>query len=54
MTMAAATTFMCAGSLVCVNDLYSVTPKDGSTFGTFARNIPQTAAIETTGVRQDV
>lgn len=34
-----------AGSLVSVNHLYNVAPKDGSVFGTFARNIPQMAAI---------
>jgi hypothetical protein len=45
---------MRAGSLVSANNLYNVAPKDGSTFGAFARNIPQTPAIETTGVRQNV
>lgn len=34
-----------AGSLVSVNYLYNVAPKDGATFGTFARNIPQMAIL---------
>ncbi len=34
-----------AGSLVSVNYLYNVAPKDGSVFGTFARNIPLLAVL---------
>ncbi len=34
-----------AGSLVSVNYLFNVAPKDGSVFGTFARNIPLMAVL---------
>jgi tripartite-type tricarboxylate transporter receptor subunit TctC len=37
-----------AGSLRAANYLYSVAPKDGTVFGTFARNIPMLGLLKTT------
>lgn len=42
-----------AGSLVAANHLYNIAPKDGTTIGTFSRNLPSQALIGRKGVRFD-